>query len=72
MTTNIVETVNNMMMVAREYPITALVDFVLYTIGQRFFERHQDSLNMTGKITPRREALIRNRWDNTGSLSHAN
>ena len=68
MTTNIVETMNNMMRVAREYPITALIDFVLYTMGQWFFERRRDSLNMSGKITPSREALIRDRWDNAGSL----
>ena len=68
MTTNIDETVNNMVRVAREYPITTLIDFVLHTMGQRFFEHRRDSLNITGKITPRREALIRNRWNNTGSL----
>ena len=68
MTTNIVETVNNIMMVTKEYPITALDDFFLYMMGQWFFEHRRDSLNMTGKITPKREALIRNRWDNPGSL----
>ena len=68
MTTNIVETVNNMMKVAIEYPITASVDFVLYMMGQWFFERRRDSLNMIGKIISKREALIKNRWDNTGSL----
>ena len=46
-----------MMRVAREYPITALVDFAFYTIGQWFFERRQDSLNMTGKLH-REEKLL--------------
>ena len=37
MTTNIAETVKNIIKVAREYLITALVDFVFYMIGQWFF-----------------------------------
>ena len=43
---NIVGTINNMMKVANEYLITALVDFVVYTMRQWFFEHRQDSLNM--------------------------
>ena len=63
MTSNIVETMNNMMKMAREYPLTTLVDFILYTIGQWFFERRRDSLNMmSGKITLKREALVRIYW----------
>ena len=50
MTNNIVEIVNNMLRVIREYPITALVDFILYTMRQWLFERHRDSLNRTGKL----------------------
>ena len=50
MTNNIVEIVNNMLRVIIEYPITALVDFILYTMRQWLFERHRDSLNRTGKL----------------------
>ncbi|GMN61545.1 hypothetical protein TIFTF001_030624 [Ficus carica] len=38
MTTNIVKTLNNMMLKAREYPITAMIDFVFFTIGQWVFD----------------------------------
>ncbi|GMN46200.1 hypothetical protein TIFTF001_015377 [Ficus carica] len=34
MTTNIVETLNNMMLKAIEYPITAMIDYDLFTMGQ--------------------------------------
>ena len=32
MITNIVETLNNMMVKAKEYPITAMIDFVIFTM----------------------------------------
>lgn len=34
MTSNIVESVNSMMKKAREYPITALIDFILSKMGE--------------------------------------
>lgn len=70
MTTNIVESVNSMMRSAREYPITALIDFVVETMGQWFMKRRSDSLTMENMpITPRREKILRERWNNACSLT---
>ena len=44
MTTNIVETLNNMMVNAREYPIIAMIDFILFKMGQWFFTRRRESV----------------------------
>ena len=69
MTTNIVETLNNMMVKAREYPITAMIDFIIFTMGQWFFTRCRESVLVTSPITPKREAILRRRFDEAGSLS---
>jgi hypothetical protein len=69
MTTNIVETLNNMMLKAREYPITAMIDFIIFTMGQWFFTRRRESVLVTTPITPKREAILRRRFDAAGSLT---
>ncbi|GMN19564.1 hypothetical protein TIFTF001_046961 [Ficus carica] len=69
MTTNIVETLNNMMLKAREYPVTAMIDFVLFTMGQWFFTRRRESVLVTTPITPKREEILRRRFDEAGSLT---
>ena len=68
MTTNITETVNNMMRKAREYPITALIDCVLFKMGQWFLTRRWKALALESPITLNREEILRNRWDQAGSL----
>ncbi|XP_060974703.1 uncharacterized protein LOC133039773 [Cannabis sativa] len=68
MTTNIVESVNNMMRKAREYPIIAMIDFIISTMGQWFFERRREACVVTTPLTPKREEILRKRWDEAGSL----
>ncbi|GMN47878.1 hypothetical protein TIFTF001_017069 [Ficus carica] len=68
MTTNIVETLNNMMLKARKYPITTMIDFVLFTMRQWFFTQCQESVLLTIPMIPKREAILRGRFDKTGSL----
>ncbi|XP_062107755.1 uncharacterized protein LOC133818735 [Humulus lupulus] len=68
MTTNIVESVNNLMRKAREYPIIAMTDFIISTMGQWFLERRREAYAVTTPLTPRREEIIRKRWDEVGSL----
>ncbi|GMN46160.1 hypothetical protein TIFTF001_015349 [Ficus carica] len=69
MTTNIVKTLNNMMLKAREYPIIAMIDFVLFTMGQWFFTRCRESVLVTTPITLKREVILRRRFDEAGSLT---
>ena len=68
MTTNIVETLNNMMLMAREYPIIVMIDFVLFTMGQWLFTWCQESVLVTASITLKREAILRGRFDEAGLL----
>ncbi|XP_062102913.1 uncharacterized protein LOC133813897 [Humulus lupulus] len=68
MTTNIVESVNNLMRKAREYPIIAMTDFIISTMGQWFLERRREAYAVTTPLTPRREEILRKRWDEVGSL----
>ena len=69
MTTNIVETLNNIMLKAREYPITTMIDLILFIMGQWFFTRQRESVLVTTPITPKREAILRRRFDAAGSLT---
>ncbi|XP_062088889.1 uncharacterized protein LOC133795455 [Humulus lupulus] len=68
MTTNIVETVNNLMRKAREYPIIAMIDFIISTMGQWFLSRRREAYVVTTPLTPKREEILRKRWDEVGSL----
>ncbi|GMN48539.1 hypothetical protein TIFTF001_017707 [Ficus carica] len=69
LTTNIVETLNNMILKAREYPIIAMIDFVLFIMGQWFFTRRRESVLVTTLITLKKEAILRGRFDEAGSLT---
>ncbi|XP_062079516.1 uncharacterized protein LOC133783626 [Humulus lupulus] len=68
MTTNIFESVNNLMRKAREYPIIAMTDFIISTMGQWFLERRREAYAVTTPLTPRREEILCKRWDEVGSL----
>ncbi|XP_062081024.1 uncharacterized protein LOC133785825 [Humulus lupulus] len=68
MTTNIVESVNNLMRKAREYPIISMIDFIISTMGQWFLERRREAYAVTTPLTPRREEILCKRWDEVGSL----
>lgn len=68
MITNIVETLNNMMHIEREYPIIAMVDFFIFTMGQWFLTRRRESAAVTTPMTAKREAKLRPRFDEVGKL----
>ncbi|XP_062100371.1 uncharacterized protein LOC133806267 [Humulus lupulus] len=68
MTSNIVETVNNLMRKAREYPIIAMIDFIISTMGQWFLTRRREAYDVTTPLTPKREETLRKIWDEVGSL----
>ena len=69
MTTNIVETLNNMMLKARDYLITTMIDFVFFTTGQWFFTQRRELVSVTTPITPKREVILRGRFDEASSLT---
>ncbi|XP_062119035.1 uncharacterized protein LOC133832747 [Humulus lupulus] len=68
MTINIVETVNNLMRKAREYPIIAMIDFIISTMGQWFLSRRREAYAVTTPLTLKKEETLRKRWDEVGSL----
>ncbi|XP_062085443.1 uncharacterized protein LOC133791538 [Humulus lupulus] len=68
-TTNIVETMDNLMRKAREYLIVAMIDFILSTMGQWFFTCRREAYAVTTPLTSTREEILRKRWDEVGSLT---
>ena len=69
MTSNLAESLNGMLEDVRDYPVVALLDFVLGKMSMWFNERRTKAVVNTSVLTSTNEKILHDRYDRAGFLS---
>ncbi|KAL5548777.1 hypothetical protein UlMin_004008 [Ulmus minor] len=67
-TTNMVESINSMLLDAREYPYITLINVIQEKMSKWWNKRREMGMSFTSLLTPKREDEIRPRFTESNSL----